>query len=209
MKKNVKIIAIFALVAVLMLLCACTQMHQHQFSTGFTSDDSSHWQVALCHPVVTTQIEKHTFDGGVRNGNQVDYTCTVCNHTTTTPFGNHSHNLTFVEGTLPTLDSTGIVDHYTCSVCGCLFADQSGQTHLVNSELTADKLTVVGLDIVTPPSVTNYQIGQSFDTTGMKVEATLSNGTTMEVDDYTVSPSVFSQPGRSIAPTAKDIRLSM
>ena len=43
--------------------------------------------------------------------------------------------------------------------------------------------------ITTPPTKTTYTVGESFDTAGMVVKATYSDGSTATVTDYTVSPS--------------------
>lgn len=47
------------------------------------------------------------------------------------------------------------------------------------------------ITIVTPPSKTVYKSGESFDPTGMKVEAGYGYGLTSEVTGYTVSPQVL------------------
>ena len=44
----------------------------------------------------------------------------------------------------------------------------------------------VSLAIITPPNRQNYETGDTFDPWGMVVEATLADGTTKIVDDYTV-----------------------
>ena len=45
------------------------------------------------------------------------------------------------------------------------------------------------IDITTPPTKTTYTVGESFDTAGMVVTATYSDGSTAAVTGYTVSPS--------------------
>ena len=49
--------------------------------------------------------------------------------------------------------------------------------------------TLSSIAITTPPSKTTYTVGESFDTAGMVVKATYSDGSTATVTDYTVSPS--------------------
>ena len=57
-------------------------------------------------------------------------------------------------------------------------------------------VTLTGISITTPPSVTNYVVGDVFDTDGMVVTAEYDDGTTKEVTDYTVSPSKFDKAGK-------------
>ena len=46
-----------------------------------------------------------------------------------------------------------------------------------------------GVEISTAPTKTSYMVGQSFNTSGMVVRATYSNGAKVATDRYTVSPS--------------------
>lgn len=52
--------------------------------------------------------------------------------------------------------------------------------------------------ITTPPSKTNYYVGDAFDATGMVVTATYSNGATLAVGGYTVSPAVLALNNSSV-----------
>ena len=62
-------------------------------------------------------------------------------------------------------------------------------------------VTLTGISITTPPSVTNYVVGDVFDTDGMVVTAEYDDGTTKEVTDYTVSPSKFDKAGKQTVVT--------
>ena len=49
--------------------------------------------------------------------------------------------------------------------------------------------TLDSIAITTPPTKTEYTVGESFDSTGMTVEATYSDGSSAPVVGYTVSPT--------------------
>lgn len=48
---------------------------------------------------------------------------------------------------------------------------------------------LTGIEITTPPTKTNYVVGEIFDTTGMVVTATYSDGSTKPVTEYFYTPS--------------------
>ncbi|MBR1690847.1 MAG: S-layer homology domain-containing protein [Oscillibacter sp.] len=52
-----------------------------------------------------------------------------------------------------------------------------------------DQKTLTGIEITTPPTKTEYNVGESFDPAGMVVTASYEDGTTAEVTDYAVSPA--------------------
>lgn len=56
----------------------------------------------------------------------------------------------------------------------------------VNQQITVEENNVTELNIKVPPTKTNYKEGQSFDKTGMIIEAKYKNGETKEVTDYTI-----------------------
>ena len=61
------------------------------------------------------------------------------------------------------------------------------QDKSVEQSITVQKNEVVSLKIKTPPTKTEYKEGQSFDRTGMVIEATYKDGTTKVIDDYTIN----------------------
>ena len=65
-------------------------------------------------------------------------------------------------------------------------------TVTANTTVTAvwedEPVTLSSIDITTPPTKTTYTEGESFDTAGMVVTATYSDGSTAAVTGYTVSP---------------------
>lgn len=71
---------------------------------------------------------------------------------------------------------------------------QEGQTSVtityedksINQIISVEKNRVTELKITTPPIKTEYKEGQSFDKTGMVVEATRKNGSTEKVTNYTI-----------------------
>lgn len=67
------------------------------------------------------------------------------------------------------------------------------ETFTAKVNVTVSKAIVVGVEITTEPTKTEYESGDSFDTTGMVVKATYSDNTTEEVTDYTVSPSILTK----------------
>ena len=50
-------------------------------------------------------------------------------------------------------------------------------------------IKLTGIAITTPPSKTTYTAGETFDPAGMVVQATYSNGATLQATGYTYSPS--------------------
>ena len=57
----------------------------------------------------------------------------------------------------------------------------------IEQPITVEKNTIVSLNIKTPPTKTEYKEGQSFDKTGMIIEATYKNGNKQEISDYTIT----------------------
>lgn len=56
----------------------------------------------------------------------------------------------------------------------------------VEQEIRVEKNNVVELKLKSPATKTEYKEGQSFNTTGMVIEATYKDGTTKEISDYKV-----------------------
>ncbi|MCD8215240.1 MAG: bacterial Ig-like domain-containing protein, partial [Clostridiales bacterium] len=52
--------------------------------------------------------------------------------------------------------------------------------------------TITGIEIATQPTKTSYVAGQTFDSSGMVVNAVYSDGSTAEVTSYSISPSTLS-----------------
>lgn len=52
-------------------------------------------------------------------------------------------------------------------------------------------ISLSSIAVTTPPTKTSYQVGESFDATGMVVTATYTNGATLVVGGYTVSPQTM------------------
>ena len=50
-------------------------------------------------------------------------------------------------------------------------------------------IKLTGIAIITPPSKTTYTAGETFDPAGMVVQATYSNGATLQATGYAYSPS--------------------
>ena len=61
------------------------------------------------------------------------------------------------------------------------------QDKSVEQAITVQNNEVVSLKIKTPPTKKEYKEGQSFDRTGMIIEATYKDGTTKVIDDYTIT----------------------
>ncbi len=59
-----------------------------------------------------------------------------------------------------------------------------GKTATVPVQVTENPLTE--MKITTPPTKTNYVVGQTFDKTGMKVSGKYESGITREITDYTI-----------------------
>lgn len=59
-------------------------------------------------------------------------------------------------------------------------------------------ISVQSISITTPPKKTSYYNNETFDSTGMVVTANLTNGETMEIKNYAVTPSVITYPMESV-----------
>lgn len=57
----------------------------------------------------------------------------------------------------------------------------------VRQAITVEKNVVTNISIKTPPTKTNYKVGESFATAGMVVEATYKNGKKETISNYTVT----------------------
>lgn len=57
----------------------------------------------------------------------------------------------------------------------------------IEQPINVEKNTITELKIKTPPNKVDYKEGQSFDKTGMVIEATYKNGSTKIISDYTIS----------------------
>ncbi len=64
--------------------------------------------------------------------------------------------------------------------------DEYGTIYIKNDSayMMAIGSTIEKIEITTPPDRTDYEVGESFDPSGMKVTATYSNGMTRDVTDY-------------------------
>lgn len=71
----------------------------------------------------------------------------------------------------------------------------------VEAETETDEITMTGLEIATPPTKTQYNVGEKFDATGMVVIVRYSDGTKKTIKDYTVLPAT--------ALTANDTKVSI
>ena len=63
---------------------------------------------------------------------------------------------------------------------------------------TASEFNVEAIEIVTPPTKTQYISGESFDATGMVVSAVFSDGSKQEIKGYSVTPEVLNYPQDSV-----------
>ncbi|MCD8158635.1 MAG: bacterial Ig-like domain-containing protein [Clostridiales bacterium] len=60
------------------------------------------------------------------------------------------------------------------------------------TSVTVSDKTITGIEIATLPDKTSYVAGQTFDSSGMIVNAVYSDGSTAEVTGYSISPSTLS-----------------
>lgn len=66
--------------------------------------------------------------------------------------------------------------------------------------------TVTAMTVTTPPTKTNYNVGQAFDTAGMVVQATYANSVVNnDYKNYTISPATFTTEGtQNVTITSND-----
>ena len=68
---------------------------------------------------------------------------------------------------------------------------QGDVTRTAEVTVTVAAVELNKLEVTAPPAKTVYKVGEAFDSTGMKVTATYSDGSSREVTDYTVTPEVI------------------
>jgi len=137
--------------------------------------------------------------------------------TTTLPIAqrghSYSHTLTVSSGTTPitwsieggnlppglTLSSTGVISGTPASAATFYFTvraqNAAGFSDRQFTIVVHDTVTVTGISVTTMPSRTNFLVGESFDSSGMVVTATLSNGTTRVATGFTTHSTPFDAPG--------------
>lgn len=93
--------------------------------------------------------------------------------------GGHLYSDTWTVVTKPTLTVPG-TEQRVCTICKA-----APQTREIPC------LTVKSLNITTQPAKTAYYKGEAFDAAGMVVTATLSDGTTAVITDYTLDKTVL------------------
>lgn len=69
-------------------------------------------------------------------------------------------------------------------------------------------ITLASISITTPPSKLKYKVGETFSATGMVVTAKYSNGATLIVGGYTVSPQVMAIGTNSVTVTYTEAGVS-
>lgn len=67
----------------------------------------------------------------------------------------------------------------------------------IEQTINVEENTVTELKITTPPSKTEYKEGQSFDKTGMVVEATYKDGTSQPISDYIIEDGNNLKPSQT------------
>lgn len=93
--------------------------------------------------------------------------------------GGHLYGDEWTVVSTPTLTQAG-VEQKVCTICK-------------GAPLTREipQLTVIGLDVTAQPSRTAYYSGEAFDATGMAVTAVLSDGSRLEITDYTFDKTLL------------------
>ena len=137
------------LIALVIGICSCGS-HEHEFSSEWTNDETSHWHAAVCEHTneiggkaahafgegeVTTEPTEES--AGVRT-----FTCSVCKYKKTEaipPLEKEEHTHSYTEKTVaPTCASVGYTE-YTCS-CGDTYKDN----YIDKTECEITEWTAVG-----------------------------------------------------------------
>ncbi len=92
--------------------------------------------------------------------------CTECGEelsrtSKTTPVADHT--ITFVEEVPATVESTGVMEHYTCTVCDKLFLDAEATTEVSADDLVIEKLPAPKAPIVFAIDDIEAYVGKEFD----------------------------------------------
>lgn len=97
--------------------------------------------------------------------------------------------LIFDDGTVRRVKS-----EYTCSPT---IFQEVGTTYVTvtykefSAEFPVSVQELVGIQVLSPPEKTEYQVGERLETKGLVVEAVYTNGKILPIDDYTCTPFAF------------------
>ncbi|MCD8215307.1 MAG: bacterial Ig-like domain-containing protein, partial [Clostridiales bacterium] len=102
---------------------------------------------------------------------------------------------TYTDGTTAKIDNDLLT--YTYSGGKSYFSNTNGEYITVSyggktaktSTLTVAAKTITGLSVTTYPDKVSYYVGETFNSSGMKVTASYNDGSSAVISDYTISPS--------------------
>ena len=165
MKKITRILLIVLALAVLILSASsCTESvetaeHVHTYSDEWSHSRTVHWKASTCGHAVKGEEAEHTFDSGkVENDTHIIYTCSVCEYQLKEL---HDHEFGNWSVKVPaTIFESGE------EIRSCKYVDCSGTE---SREIA--RIEVESIIIQTMPDKTQYNDGDAFDKTGLKVIA--------------------------------------
>ena len=119
-------------------------VHEHTFSSEWTSDSTSHWHASTCGHAVVSGKAEHSWDDGVITTEPTHttdgvktYTCAICNATKTEIIHEHTFATEWTydadyhwhEPTCGHVVVSGKAKHswdkcYVCTVCGAIYTDE-------------------------------------------------------------------------------------
>ena len=106
-------------------VCGYDNTHIHDFDGAWHHNATEHWKEC---PTDNAQgaIDNHTFVDGV---------CSECQYDQ-----NHTHDLVKINEVAATCETTGNIEHWTCSICDNHFDDEHGTTELTAEDIVLTKL---------------------------------------------------------------------
>ena len=171
MRKSIKALLLVVLALTLVFsLVACGE-HKHTYSNEWTTTETHHWQAATCDHDVKWNEGSHQFGASTQNGNNLEYTCRTCGYVKSEPIPPHECSYgPWITRTQATMLAEG--EEYRRCTCG--------------EEITQviPKVEVASLTVANQPNKTSYLAGETFDATGIVVNATGVDGSTAGVTEY-------------------------
>lgn len=135
--------------------------HEHTYSTEWSSNETHHWYEATCGHNVKDSEGEHTFDLGELNAEKtaIVYTCADCGYQKSE---NHQH--TYTGEWIISKDATIFEEGLKFRYCTRIDCDEK-QTEIIA------KVAVSSIDVTVQPTKTAYKVGETFDPTGIVVNA--------------------------------------
>lgn len=172
--------------------------HEHSYTSAVTTAPTcgksgvKTYTCSVCGDTYTeiiTATGEHTYTSSVTTASTCTkagvrmYTCSVCGEKNTEEIAALGHNMKLIEAVEPSGTQTGHNAYYHCTRCDRYFKDVNGTTETTpEAEIIEIQITLTKIEIHSLPDKTDYFVGESFTSDGLKIKATYSDGTSSVLD---------------------------